>query len=198
MSSDPSTSMFLGSSDDLALVQRILDRRQEALAELYDRYAPLLLAVTRRILTSPAEAEEALQETFFRVWNQADRFDSARSSVSAWLVLAARDRALERLRQRRLHGRPAAGSMSDRGVETLPGVHIESAAVKDRRARVQAALAGFPAEHKEVLGLILFDGLTLAGAAEQLRTPLATLKTRALRAMKQLRRDLRAEIRELM
>ena len=46
MSSDPSTSMFLGSSDDLALVQRILDRRQEALAELYDRYAPLLLAVT--------------------------------------------------------------------------------------------------------------------------------------------------------
>ena len=49
-----------------------------------------------------------------------------------------------------------------------------------------------------VLGLILFDGLTLAGAAEQLRTPLATLKTRALRAMKQLRRDLRAEIRELM
>jgi len=198
MASDPSTSMSLGSSDDLALVQRILDRRQEALAELYDRYAPLLLAVTRRILTAPAEAEEALQETFFRVWNQADRFDSARSSVSAWLVLAARDRALERLRQRQRHGRAVNGSMTDRGADTLPGVHVEGAAVKDRRARVQAALRAVPAEHKEALGLVLFDGLTLAEAAERLGVPLATLKARALRAMKQLRRDLRAEIRELM
>lgn len=198
MATDLPSSMSLGSSDDLALVQRILDRRQEALAELYDRYAPLLLAVTRRILTSPAEAEEALQESFFRVWNQADRYDSGRSSVSAWLVLVARDRALERLRQRQVHGRPAATPMSERGVETLPGVHLESLAVKERRSRVQAALAGFPVENKEVLGLVLFDGLSLGQISDLLRTPLATVKSRALRAMKQLRRDLRAEIRELM
>jgi RNA polymerase sigma-70 factor (ECF subfamily) len=198
MASDPSTTMSLGSSDDLALVQRILDRRQEALAELYDRYAPLLLGVTRRVLTSPGEAEEALQETFFRVWNQAERFDAGRSSVSAWLVLAARDRALERLRHRQLHGRPLNGSMSDRGVDTLPGVHVEGAAVKDRRARVQAALAAVPSEDRGALGLVLFDGLTLGETAERLRLPLATVKAQALRAMKQLRRDLRAEIRELM
>lgn len=190
--------MSLGSSDDLALVQRILDRRQEALAELYDRYAPLLLGVTRRILTSPVEAEEALQETFFRIWNQADRFDSGRSSVSAWLVLAARDRALERLRHRQVHGRPILGSLSDRGVDTLPGVHVEGAAVKERRARVQAALRAVPPDQKELLGMVLFDGLALAEAAERLRVPLAAVKVRALSAMKQLRRDLRAEIRELM
>ena len=183
---------------DALLVQATARGDRGAFSSLVSRHQARLWRCLRALTGSEQLAEEALQETFFRVWNQADRFDSARSSVSAWLVLAARDRALERLRQRRLHGRPAASSMSDRGVETLPGVHIESAAVKDRRARVQAALAGFPAEHKEVLGLILFDGLTLAGAAEQLRTPLATLKTRALRAMKQLRRDLRAEIRELM
>lgn len=198
MASDPSTSMSMGSSDDQELIQRILDRRQDALAELYDRYAPLLLAVTRRILPSPAEAEEALQETFFRVWNQADRYASAASSVSTWLVLVARERALEHLRLRQQRGRPAAGPMAERGVETLPGVHIESAAVKERRARVQGALAGFPSEHKEILELAFFDGLSLGEISERLRTPLSAVQARALRAMKQLRRDLRAEIRELM
>ncbi|MEO8196084.1 MAG: sigma-70 family RNA polymerase sigma factor [Thermoanaerobaculia bacterium] len=185
-------------SDDLALLQRIVDHRQEALAELYDRYAPLLLAVARRVLTAPAEAEEALQETFLQIWNQAERFDSGRASVSTWLVLVARERALDRLRRRRMAGRGGGGVGPEPGVETLPGVFVESAAVKERRQRVQSALAALSAEHKEVLALAFFDGLSLTAIAEHLRVPLATVRSRALRAMKQLRRDLRAEIRELM
>jgi RNA polymerase sigma-70 factor (ECF subfamily) len=198
MAIDPSSSMPFRSSDDLALVQRVIDRRPEALAELYDRYAPLVLAVTRRILAKPAEAEEALEQAFLQVWNQADRFDSGRSSVSAWLVLVARDRALERLRQRRMRERTASGATIERGLETLPGVHVESDAVKERRIRVQQAIAGFPTELREVLELAFFDGLSLTEVAERTQTPLSTIRNRALQAMKHLRRSLRAEIRELM
>jgi RNA polymerase sigma-70 factor (ECF subfamily) len=198
MAIDPSSSMPFRSSDDLALVQRVVDRRPEALAELYDRYAPLLLAVTRRILAKPAEAEEALEQAFLQVWNQAERYDSGRSSVSAWLVLVARDRALERLRQRRMRERAASGATIERSVETLPGVYVEGDAVKERRVRVQQAVAGFPVELRELLEMAFFDGLALTEIAERTRTPLATVKAQALSAMKQLRRSLRAEIRELM
>lgn len=198
MAIDPSASMSFRTSDDLALLHRVLDRRQEALAELYDRYAPLLLAVARRILTTSAEAEEVLQETFLQAWNQAERFDAGRSSVSTWLVLVVRERALERLRRRRTDGRGGVGVAPEAGVETLPGVHVESLAVKERRQRVQAALAALSAENREILELAFFDGLSLAAIAEHLRAPLAAVRNRALHAMKQLRRDLRAEIRELM
>ena len=204
MAIDPSSSMPLRTSDDLGLLQRIVDRRPEALAELYDRYAPLLLAVTRRMLATAAEAEEALQETFFQVWNQAERFDSGRSSVSAWLVFLARDRALARLHRRPLEERGSAANrahlagMSEGGVETLPGVYIEGVAVKERRQRVQEAMAALSKEHKEVLEMVFFDGLSLTEIAERSRTPLSTVRGRALHAMKHLRRDLRAEIRELM
>lgn len=198
MAIDPSSSMPFRTSDDLALLQRIVERRPEALAELYDRYAPLLLAVTRRMLAKPAEAEEALQETFFQLWNQAERFDSGRSSVSAWLVFLARDRALARLRRRPLEERGGAVRLGEPGVETLPGVHVESMAVKERRQRVQEAMAALSREHKEVLEMVFFDGLSLTEIAERGHSPLATVKARALHAMKQLRRDLRAEIRELM
>ncbi len=198
MASDPSSSMPYRTSDDLALLHRVVDRRQEALAELYDRYAPLLLAVLRRILIAPAEAEEALQETFIRVWNQAERFDSGRFSVSTWLVLTARDRALERMRLHRVEERGVVAIPNERGMETLPGVNVEGAAVKERRLRVQRAMAGLSAEHREILALVFFDGLSLTEIAERQHTPLIAVRSRAVHAMKQLRRNLRAEIRELM
>jgi RNA polymerase sigma-70 factor (ECF subfamily) len=219
MASDPFSSTPISRSDDLALMQSVVERRQDALAELYDRYAPLLLAVTRRVLGAPneaAEAEEALQETFFQAWNQAERFDSGALSVSAWLVLIARDRALARRRRRPLPERspvppapsapnfPIAPELSrtpqrtERGVETLPGVHIESEAVRKRRQCVQEALASISTEHKELLAMAFFDGLSLAEIAERSHTPFATVRARSLQAMKALRQDLRQEIRELM
>src|SRR6188474_1808926 len=60
---------------DAELLRRIADRRQEALAVLYDRFSPLLLAVTRRILGNGSDAEEVVQETFLQVWAQAGRYD---------------------------------------------------------------------------------------------------------------------------
>ena len=196
MAIDPSSPMSFRSSDDLALIQRIIDRRQEALSELYDRYAPLVLAVTRRILETPSQAEEALLETFFQVWNQAERFDSGGSSVSTWLVLLARGRALERLRQRKLRVRPADAPQAEPGVGAV--VHAELAEVAERRARVRRALGALSVEQREVLELAFFDGLSLAEIAERARSPLAAVKARALHAMRKLRRELRAEIRELM
>ena len=198
MAIDPSTSTPLRTSDDLALVKRVVDRRQEALAELYDRYASLLLAVALRILGRAAEAEEILRETFFQAWNQAELFDSGRSSASTWLVLITRRRALDRLRQRQAKERsaavvgvePGAADRSVRGQEDSPA--------QERRRRVQKALAALPVQQKEVLELAFFGGLSQTEIAERMRTPLATVKTRALLAMKKLRRDLREEIRELM
>ena len=198
MAIDPSPSISFSKSDDLALMHGVLDRRQEALAELYDRFASLLLAVARRVLSAPAEAEEVLQETFFQVWNQTERFDSGASSVSAWLVSIARDRALARLRRRPLEERGNPAKRVERDAETLPGVHVESRAVAERRQRVQQALTALSIEDKQVLELAFFDGLSLSEIAERTRTPFPTVKARALQAMKALRQDLRSEIRELM
>lgn len=194
MATDPSTANPLGTSDDPALMLRIADRRPEALAELYDRYAPLLLAVTRQVLPQRADAEEALQATFFEVWHQASRYDPNRSSVSAWLVLLARDRAVERAA--RSEGR--ADAPNEAQIETLPGVQVESPTIGERRRRVQAALAAVPAGDRELLAMALFEGLSPQRIAERRRMPVDAVRRQMARAMKQLRRELRAEIRELM
>lgn len=186
------------SSDDLELLRRLVDRRPEALSELYDRFSPLLLAIARRILGSTADAEEILQETFLQAWNQAERYDSGRSSVSTWLVLIARSRALDRLRQRLSRDRVAAAVEAEPAAPDASGRSDEHVLIQERRKRVRSALAGLPVEQKQVMELAFFEGLSQTEIAERTETPLGTVKTRALLAMKKLRRELRDEIRELM
>ena len=52
----------------------------QALADLYDQHAATLLALCRRLLRDPAEAEDVLEEIFFEVWRRADRYDPGRGS----------------------------------------------------------------------------------------------------------------------
>ncbi len=188
----------LAELEDLALLDRLADRRPEALAELYDRYSPLLLGVTRRILGCAADAEEALQEALLQVWNQAERYDPSRSSISTWLVLIARSRALDRLRKRRSRSRTLETAAS----EPMPaeaGTRQHEVVLRgQRRRRLRTALAALPVEQRTVLDLAFFHGLSQSEIAERTATPLGTVKTRSLLAIRKVRRELRQELDSLM
>lgn len=190
-----------------------MERRPEALAELYDRYAPTLLALARRVLDNHADAEEVLQEVFVQVWNRGERYDPARSSVSTWLVLIARSRAIDRLRSRRVVERTheasahaGMGAMGAPGAVGASGVWephaspeaLENVFIHERHERVRREMAALPAEQREVLEMAFYQGLTQSEIAAKAGLPLGTVKTRTLLAMKKLRNALRPEIRQLL
>lgn len=183
---------------DLRLLERVARGDSAALGELYDRLAPMLLALARRILDDVAEAEEVVQETFLQVWNQAGRYDAGRSAVSTWLVLITRSRSIDRLRTRKVVGRTLDGfQQENKGSYTSPE-GARSVQDEDRRRRVRRELDSLPVEQREVLELAFFEGWTQSEIAERTGTPLGTVKTRTLLAMKKLRKTLQAEIRELI
>ncbi|HEY6066199.1 MAG TPA: sigma-70 family RNA polymerase sigma factor, partial [Thermoanaerobaculia bacterium] len=86
---------------DRALVAAMDLRDADALGELYDRHSPRLLGLAYRILGESGEAEEVVQEVFLYAWRAAATFDPSRGSVIAWLLVATRSRAIDRLRARR-------------------------------------------------------------------------------------------------
>ena len=92
---------------DLGLLKRITTRDETALAALYDRHSRLAYAVIMRILGSPLDAEDVLQETFVRVWSRADTYDAVLGSPATWLTRIARNRAIDRLRARRVRANVA-------------------------------------------------------------------------------------------
>jgi RNA polymerase sigma-70 factor (ECF subfamily) len=184
--------------NDVVLLRQIADRRPEALSELYDRYAPVLLGLARRIMSNASDAEEVLQEVFVHVWNRGGLYDPGRSSVSTWLVLITRSRAIDRLRSRKVVERThEAAQMENSGAYTSPEGDL-NVFMQERRERVCEELAKLPPEQRQVLDLAFYGGLSQTEIASRTEIPLGTVKTRTLLAMKKLRNALRTEIRELL
>ena len=92
-------------ASDAALMERIMQRDETALATLYDRYAGMLSSVLNGILRDEQAAEEIMQDIFFQLWSSPSRFDASRGSLPGWLLVIARNRAISRLRRHN----PAAG-----------------------------------------------------------------------------------------
>ncbi len=184
--------------NDVVLLRQIADRRPESLSELYDRYAPLLLGLARRILGNSADAEEVLQEVFLHVWNRGGLYDASRSSVSTWLVLITRSRAIDRLRSRKVVERTHEAAQTENSdVHTSPEGD-QNVFIQERRERVREELAKLPPEQRQVLDLAFYGGFSQTEIASRTDIPLGTVKTRTLLAMKKLRNALRTEIRELL
>ncbi|MDX1645340.1 MAG: sigma-70 family RNA polymerase sigma factor [Thermoanaerobaculia bacterium] len=180
------------------LVRRMAQGDAEALSELYDRYSGMLNGLALRVLTDAADAEEVLQEAFLQAWRQAGRYDPSRSSVSTWLVLITRSRAIDRLRSRKVVDRTAAAAHDEN-----PRTHTSPSGTRnvlksERQGRIRSELEKIPPEQREVLELAFFRGMTQREIAEETEIPLGTVKTRTLLAMKKLRRALADEIEELL
>jgi len=80
------------------LLARVAEQDGAALSELYDRYAPRVYGLMAHILPTRSDAEGVLQEVFVRLWSESPRLRHEGGSVAAWLVVTARDLAVERLR----------------------------------------------------------------------------------------------------
>jgi len=173
-------------ASDAALIKRISQRDETALAALYDRYAVMLSSVLNRILRDNQASEEILQDIFLQLWRMPSRFDAARGSLPGWLLVIARNRAISRLRRHN----PAAGDQLGENSVVLP-VNFESAiAQKQLLERVKRALDGLPAEQRACVELAYFEGLTHSEIAARTGDPLGTVKTRLRSAVGTLKRTL--------
>lgn len=185
-------------SSDADLIRAVAEGTGEAVSELYDRYAGMLMALALRILGDPAAAEEVLQEVFVQVWNQAGRYDGRRSSVSTWLVLITRSRSIDRLRSRQVKQRALTAVRQERSDAHTSPAGVRYVLMNERRERLEEEMARLPAEQRQVLEMAFFGGMTQSEIAATQDIPLGTVKTRTLLAMKKLRQALKQEIEDLL
>lgn len=170
---------------DLLCLLRIQSGEAHALAELYDRYTPLLYPVCHRILRSSSDAEDALQNSWLQVWRRAGSYDPRRGTVAAWLLTVARSRALDRYRS--LSSRQRAESQVDLEPMTPPVDPTTAAAQGQLGARVRDALAQLQPQQRQVLEIAYFQGLSQSEIAERLKTPLGTVKSWTRQGLMRLR-----------
>jgi RNA polymerase sigma-70 factor (ECF subfamily) len=174
---------------DAALLRRIRERDEGALSEFYDRHSTLVYSLARSVLRDDGDAEDIVQEVFFRIWERANVFDPSRGSPAAWLTTLTRRLAIDRTRSRsfRARGREApleavVGSASNAGGESVT--------MSAEANEVLAAIEQLEPVYRDVIRLSYYEGLSHSSIATKLGTPLGTVKSRLREGVTQLRRIL--------
>jgi RNA polymerase sigma-70 factor (ECF subfamily) len=158
------------------------------LRSLFQACSGRVLGVALHLLHDRDEAEDVLQETFLEIWRRPERYDPARGTLEAWVVLIARSRALDRLRARGSALRLVERAADDPIPE--PPAPFELLEGEERGSRVARALSTLPAPQRQAIELAFFAGLTQAQIAGRLGEPLGTVKTRIRLGMEKLAGEL--------
>ncbi len=171
------------SQQDWMLMHRVAAGDEEALAELYDRFGSLVYKVAWQFHPSHAEAEDAVQEIFIRLWRTADRFDPRRAKLVTWVMLIARRHLIDRLRRSSVRPlvTPLEGDVAASAGDPRPPAGEEISLALLQR------LEELPELQRTVIERAYLQGFTLREISEQLGSPLGTIKSALSRGLARLR-----------
>ena len=151
---------------------------------LYNATSAKLFGVCLRILNNRNEAEEALQETYIKVWNSSSKFTAGQASPISWLAAIARNSAIDYYRRKK----PEAGDISEAEMIADEAPSPEAnALLSDDVGRLNVCLAELDERHCDALKNVYLNGWTYVEAAEKLDIPLNTVKTWIRRGLVSLR-----------
>lgn len=154
----------------------------EALRTLYGLYVDRLYAVALRILGNPEDARDAVQETFVKAWRQAGAYREERGEVGSWLVLIARNTAIDQVRagsrRRAIHAELA---------EEPPMPEAAGSSVVEQRDFLRRTLGQLEHSQRHALELAFFRGCSQAEVAQQMEVPVSTVKNLLHRGLLRLR-----------
>ena len=175
-----------GIADDPALLALIGQGDEHAMESIFRRFGGPVYSVALRVLHDTGQAEDVMQEIFLQLWRNPTAFVQGRGSLGAWLVVVARNRAIDLLRRRK---------PTDSVDDVVLASPFNLAAEAERNTmmeKVRRILADLPAEQRKSLELAYFEGLSHTEIASRTGDPLGTVKTRIRLALLSLRKALEA------
>jgi RNA polymerase sigma-70 factor (ECF subfamily) len=171
------------------LLDRIARNDHEALQECIVRYGPLVNFLARRSAIGAArnDLEDAVQEIFIAIWQNAGRFDRTRASEKTFVAMIAKRRLIDR--HRKETRRAAAHSMDGEWTADMADESFAPTSVWSERPDVSKALARLEPRQRHVLELSVIYGKPLRAIARATGMPLGTVKSTIRRALIRMRTD---------
>lgn len=173
--------------EDWKLMQDVASGDERAASQLYDRFGALVFKTSRQVLPTRAEAEDAVQEIFVRLWKTSDRYDPSRAKLVTWVMLITRRLLIDKLRRKQVRpinlplegdpvGREHSGSREARATEEQERSHVLVQRIEE-----------LPVLQQEVIRRAYLKGFTLREVSEQLEVPIGTIKSALSRGLARLR-----------
>ncbi len=161
-------------------IRRICGNDRDGLRDIYEDYCPLIYSVVMEILKNREDAEDVTSEFFIRLWDVADTYRTGKGH-RAWMIVIARNLALDYLRKRRRES-PAA-EVPD---HLQPGQETN----EDRlchKLSLEQALLTLKEEERQIVNLKIMGELTFREIAAILKKPPGTVAWHYRSAIRKLK-----------
>jgi RNA polymerase sigma-70 factor (ECF subfamily) len=192
-------------SDDESLVAAALNGNSGAFRALYERYQRRLYAVAFGYVRNRDEALEILQETFIKIHRNLHRFEG-NSSLYTWFYRITSNAAKDHLRRNkrrtsyefedgRAEGRDETHPVGN-GVSGLGRLGTSAGITQQREIMeaVRASLDELSDNHRAVLTMREFQGLSYEEMSGQMECSMGTIMSRLFHARKNLQKKLRTRL----
>ncbi|TDK36616.1 sigma-70 family RNA polymerase sigma factor [Rhizobium deserti] len=167
------------------LINRVAIGDRQAFALLYRVTSPKLFSICLRILRDRAEAEEALQEIYIKIWQRAKTFAVGAGSPSSWLASIARNHSIDTIRSRK----PVAEDIADQYdlVDETVASPEQQVVIIDEGRRIAHCMEQLDASHARAVRRAYVEGLSYLELADELQAPINTVRTWLRRSLMKLR-----------
>ena len=164
------------------IVQLLEKGDKSAINLLYQNYSDSLYGVILKITNNEELAQDALQETFVKVWRNSKRYDQKKAKLFTWLYRIARNTAIDKLRSYNNKFEKEV-QIDKSNVYILPTSNLNQD-VLDLREHVTR----LDDKYQIVLKALFFEGMTQQEASEELDIPLGTIKSRLKIGLRELKK----------
>lgn len=158
------------------LIHECAKGNQSALEQLYKATSAHVFAVLKRFLRIDALAEEALQETYIKVWNNAHQYSSSKSAPRTWVTSIGRNQAIDTLRRRKSR-EDIELNLDSSTMETLPAKHAPMEMQTENNQLLNNCLDALAAPARECVVRAYCEGFSAEELSEQLNRPIGTIKS---------------------
>jgi RNA polymerase sigma-70 factor (ECF subfamily) len=151
---------------------------------VFEQLGPSVFGAVKRVVRDPAQSEEVTQEVLLEVWRTASKFDAGRGSATAWVMMLAHRRAVDRVRSVQKDAERARRVLAP----DIPyDMVTEAVETSLDRERVRRCLDSLTELQRESVTLAYYRGYTYGQVSSLLGVPTGTVKTRMRDALIRLR-----------
>jgi RNA polymerase sigma-70 factor (ECF subfamily) len=154
---------------------------------LYDHYSAALMGIALRIVEDKDSAEEIVHDTFMKIWNSIEGYESDKGRLFTWMARICKNCSLDHVKSKNFKKNLKTDGLSNVVVDRETGLreHVNTDTIG-----VKEWMNVLPPEQKAVFQALYFEGMSQSQAAEELEIPLGTVKTRLRMGLIEIRKKL--------
>jgi RNA polymerase sigma-70 factor (ECF subfamily) len=155
---------------------------QKAVTLLYENYADALYGVILKVLNDEDLAQDALQETFVKVWKNSKSYNSKKAKLFTWLYRIAYNTAIDKVRSQ------TNKTNKEVQMDASNVYMLTSESLNQDVMDIKTHLKSIDEKYQIVINALFFEGMTQQEASEELEIPLGTIKSRLKIGLRELKK----------